>query len=91
MSSFQALTIVVSKQRGQCDFTYMSIKQLNKGEADLDKVQNAELTLRRVHTEDKVEGRVVPVNQLVVGASDETVRRKTKCCFTGNFRSSFVL
>lgn len=62
----------------------MSIKQLNKGEADLDEVQNAELTLRRVHTEDKVEGRVVPVNQLVVGASDETVRRKTKCCFTGN-------
>ncbi len=53
----------------------MSRKQLNKVEADLDQVQNAELTLRRVHTEDKVEGGVVPVNQLVVGAPDETARR----------------
>ena len=44
----------------------MSIKQLNKVEADLDQVQDAELTLRRVHAEDKVEGRVVPVNQFVV-------------------------
>ncbi len=53
---------------------HMSRKQLNKVEADLDQVQNAELTLRRVHTEDKVEGGVVPVNQLVVGAPDETAR-----------------
>lgn len=44
----------------------MSVPKLSKGEANLDEVQNAELTLRRVHTEDKVEGRVVPVYQLVV-------------------------
>lgn len=53
----------------------MSIQQQNKVKADLDQVQNAELTLRRVHTEDKVEGCVVPVNQLVVRATDETVGR----------------
>lgn len=40
--------------------------------ADLDQVQNAKFTFRRVHTEHKVEGGIVPVNQLVVGASDET-------------------
>ena len=47
-------------------------EQLNKAEADLDQVQNAELALRWVHTEDKVESRIVSVDQLVVGATDET-------------------
>lgn len=52
----------------------MSMNQLHKVEADLDQVQDAELTLRRVHTEDKVEGRVMPVNQLVVRATNETAK-----------------
>ena len=47
----------------------------DKVAADLDQVQNAKLTLRRVHTEDKVEGGVVSVNQLVVRATDETENR----------------
>lgn len=42
--------------------------------ADLDQVQDAELTLRRVHAEHKVERGVVSVDQLVVGAANETVR-----------------
>lgn len=54
-------------------------KQLDKVTSDLNQIQNAEFTLRRVHTEDKVEGRVVPVNQLVVRATNEAVIKKFKC------------
>ena len=39
---------------------------------DLDEVQDAELWLRAVHTEDEVESGVVSVYELVVGASDQT-------------------
>lgn len=58
--------------------------QFNKVTADLDQIQNAKFTLRRVHTEDKVEGRIVPVNQLIVRATNETVT-KLKCGLRSNF------
>lgn len=51
------------------------MEHFKEAAADLDQVQNAEFTFRRVHTEHKVERGVVPVNQLVVGASDETKNR----------------
>lgn len=53
----------------------IATEKLNKVTGDLDQVQNAKLALRRVHTEDKVEGGVVPVNELVVRATDETESR----------------
>lgn len=68
--------LFILASRGRCDFEFLPRKHLNKREADLDEVQNAEFALRRVHTEDKVERRIVPVNQLVVRAADEAVRRK---------------
>lgn len=64
----------------------MSVPKLSKGEANLDEVQNAELTLRRVHTEDKVEGRVVPVYQLVVWATNEATRWGEKMLLYGKFQ-----
>lgn len=68
----------------------MSVPKLGKGEANLDEVQNAELTLRRVHAEDKVKRCVVAVYQLVVGATNEATRWGDKCCFMGKITSSFV-
>lgn len=53
----------------------ISKEPFGKAAADLDQVQDAELALRRVHAEDKVESGVVPVNQLVVGTADETESR----------------
>lgn len=49
-------------------------KRIDKGEADLDQVQNAKFTLRWIHTEDKVQCCIVPVNQLVVGPANEAAR-----------------
>lgn len=47
-------------------------------EFNLDEVQNAKLTLRRIHTENKVEGRIMPINQLVVRATDETENKRKR-------------
>lgn len=53
-------------------------QKLNKVEFNLDEVQNAKFTLRRIHTENKVEGRIMPINQFVVRAADETEDKRKR-------------
>ena len=38
---------------------------------NLNQIQDAQFRFGRIDTKDKVEGRVVPVDQLVVGAADQ--------------------
>lgn len=45
---------------------------------NLDEVQNAKLALRGIHAENKVERRIMPINQLVVGAADEAEGKRER-------------
>ena len=62
--------------KDEVEFAHVLEALVERLDQDLNQVEDSQLRLRGIHAEHEVQGGIVPVDELIVGATDQTGAEK---------------